>query len=381
MEPSLDTGPILATGARRRSPTASTAASLHDELAAVAARHGRCRRSTISPPGARSRVPQPECGRHLCRQDRQGGGPARLDATGRDCSSASCARSIPGPAAGPSSTSSGSACSPAGWCAAGHGARAGRGAGRAPDRRLRRGRAARSPGAASGRQADAGRSVPARLRRAGRHAAGPAMPRYKLTLEYDGGPFRGWQRQSGPALGAGRRWRRRSQAFCGEAVQVVRRRPDRCRRACAAARSRISISGARWRSRPCATRSTTICGRSRSWCWRRPRSRADFHARFSARARHYRYLIVNRPAAAGAGARPRLAGARPARCRGHARGRLAPARPARLHELSRRALPGQIAGQDARLDERWSRRGDAGRDRARGRAPSCTIRCATWSAR
>ncbi len=46
------------------------------------------------------------------------------------------------------------------------------------------------------------------------------MPRYKLTIEYDGGPFRGWQRQSAGdsvqhALEDAVR------GFCGEDVQVI----------------------------------------------------------------------------------------------------------------------------------------------------------------
>ena len=46
------------------------------------------------------------------------------------------------------------------------------------------------------------------------------MPRYKLTLEYDGGPFQGWQRQSdGPSVQAS--LEAAIEAFCGEQVQVV----------------------------------------------------------------------------------------------------------------------------------------------------------------
>ena len=45
------------------------------------------------------------------------------------------------------------------------------------------------------------------------------MPRYKLTIEYDGGPFVGWQRQdNGPSIQAA--LEAAVMAFCGERVQV-----------------------------------------------------------------------------------------------------------------------------------------------------------------
>ena len=105
-----------------------------------------------------------------------------------------------------------------------------------------------------------------------------------------------------------------------------------------------------------------------------------FDARFSARQRHYLYRIVNRRAGSGARARARLARRAPARCARHGGGRTAPGRPARFHHLSRRGVPGQIAGQDARSARgRALRRGGAHHGLARAR--SCTRRCAPWSAR
>ena len=45
------------------------------------------------------------------------------------------------------------------------------------------------------------------------------MPRYKLTLEYDGGPFVGWQRQdNGPSVQAA--LEAAAEGFCGEEVLV-----------------------------------------------------------------------------------------------------------------------------------------------------------------
>ena len=46
------------------------------------------------------------------------------------------------------------------------------------------------------------------------------MPRYKLTLEYDGGPFRGWQRQS-DGDSVQQALEDAVRGFCGEDVQVV----------------------------------------------------------------------------------------------------------------------------------------------------------------
>ena len=46
------------------------------------------------------------------------------------------------------------------------------------------------------------------------------MPRYKLLLEYDGGPFVGWQRQdNGPSIQAA--VERAAHAFCGEETNAV----------------------------------------------------------------------------------------------------------------------------------------------------------------
>ena len=65
------------------------------------------------------------------------------------------------------------------------------------------------------------------------------MPRYKLTLEYDGGPFRGWQRQSG-GDSVQQALEEAVRKFCGEDVQVVG--PDAPMPAFTPpARSRISI--------------------------------------------------------------------------------------------------------------------------------------------
>ena len=120
------------------------------------------------------------------------------------------------------------------------------------------------------------------------------MPRYKLTLEYDGTPFVGWQRQeNGPSV-------------AGALVEAIERfageRPD----VSGAGRTDAGVHAlgqvahvdlekewdtdtvrdalnAHLRPRPIAVIAAE-------------RAAVDFHARFSATARHYRYRIVNRRA-------------------------------------------------------------------------------------
>jgi tRNA pseudouridine38-40 synthase len=120
------------------------------------------------------------------------------------------------------------------------------------------------------------------------------MPRFKLTIEYDGGPFVGWQTQAGgpsvqTVLTAA------IAAFCSENVTVFGAgrtdagvhaigqvahvdlvhawRPDRVRDAL----------NAQLRPHPIAVLAVEPVG-------------DDFDARFSARRRHYLYRIVNRRA-------------------------------------------------------------------------------------
>ena len=93
------------------------------------------------------------------------------------------------------------------------------------------------------------------------------MPRYKLTIEYDGTPFVGWQVQATGPVGAGCADRRR-RGVLRRAGQGQRRRAHRRRRARArpggACRPRQGLGA----SIRCATRSTHICARIRSRCWR-----------------------------------------------------------------------------------------------------------------
>lgn len=122
------------------------------------------------------------------------------------------------------------------------------------------------------------------------------MPRYRLTLEYDGGPFCGFQAQAGLPTVQGE-LERAITAFCGEDVRIA-----------AAGRTDTGVH---------ATAQVAHVDLSRDW---RPevvrdalnahlapapvavieaaRVGEDFHARFSAIGRHYVYRILNRRAPA-----------------------------------------------------------------------------------
>jgi len=118
------------------------------------------------------------------------------------------------------------------------------------------------------------------------------MPRYKLTIEYDGRGFVGWQRQeNGPSVQQA--LERAVARFCGENVNIF-----------AAGRTDAGVHALG----QVAHFETTAVRSERAWVlgtnanlpddlavqW--ARSAPDgFHARFSAVARHYRYLILRRP--------------------------------------------------------------------------------------
>ena len=120
------------------------------------------------------------------------------------------------------------------------------------------------------------------------------MPRYKLTIEYDGAPFVGWQRQvNGPSIQAA--LERAVQALSGERVSVhgagrtdtgVHARGQVAHFDLAKDKPAETVRSAlnyHLKPDPIAIIDAAIAP-------------ADFHARFSATARRYRYRILNRRA-------------------------------------------------------------------------------------
>ena len=120
------------------------------------------------------------------------------------------------------------------------------------------------------------------------------MPRYKLTIEYDGAPFVGWQRQdNGPSIQGA--LEDAVFAFCGERVAVhgagrtdtgvhalgqVAHLDLGEEKAVDTVRAAVNFH---LKPNPIVVTEAEIVP-------------ADFHARFSATARRYRYLILNRRA-------------------------------------------------------------------------------------
>jgi len=120
------------------------------------------------------------------------------------------------------------------------------------------------------------------------------MPRYKLILEYDGGPFVGWQRQEN-GLSVQETVERAVFGFCGEETTLT-----------AAGRTDAGVHALGQVAHLDLTRTVeTDTLRDALNAHLRPHPVAvleagrvpdDFNARFSATARHYRYRILNRRA-------------------------------------------------------------------------------------
>ena len=120
------------------------------------------------------------------------------------------------------------------------------------------------------------------------------MPRYKLTIEYDGAPFLGWQIQDqGPSVQAA--LIAAVEAFCGERVKV--RGAGRTDTGVHALGQVAHIDlGMDWPSDTVRDALTAQLRPLPIAVLAAEKVPDSFDARFSARARHYLYRIVNRRA-------------------------------------------------------------------------------------
>jgi tRNA pseudouridine38-40 synthase len=118
------------------------------------------------------------------------------------------------------------------------------------------------------------------------------MPRYKLTLEYDGTPFVGWQiQENGPSVQG--RLAEAVKAFSGEeSMPCGAGRTDTGVHALAqVAHLDLARDWEPWKVREALNAQVRPDPISVLAC---ERAADDFDARFSAKARHYLYRIVNR---------------------------------------------------------------------------------------
>ncbi len=182
------------------------------------------------------------------------------------------------------------------------------------------------------------------------------MPRYRLTLEYDGGPYCGFQAQAGQTS-VQAEVERALTAFCGETVRVhAAGRTDAGVHASGQvvhvelakdwpAAVVMNAVNAHLAGAPIAVLTAEIAAE-------------DFHARFSARGRRYLYRILNRPAPPALEAGHVWHVRAPLRRRGHGCRRTPARRSARLHHFLRDAAC-QAASPVKTLDEaRVERVGD-----------------------
>ncbi len=121
------------------------------------------------------------------------------------------------------------------------------------------------------------------------------MPRFRLTIEYDGGDFVGWQRQAN-GLAIQEVVEEAVQAFSGEDCTVIGAgRTDAGVHACAMV-AHVDLATARFGAETIRNalnfhlKPYPIVVRDAA------EAAPDFHARFSATRRRYLYRILNRPA-------------------------------------------------------------------------------------
>ena len=172
------------------------------------------------------------------------------------------------------------------------------------------------------------------------------MPRYKLTIEYDGTPFVGWQVQNNGVSVQGAITEAIA-AFTGERAVLQ-----------GAGRTDAGVH---------ALGQVAHVDLAKDWDVDNVRDAINFHlrpqpvavlaaervpdsfeARFSATKRHYLYRIVNRRADLALELNRAWRVPRPLDSGSDAQGSATARRPARFHHLPRHRMPGQIAGEDAR---------------------------------
>jgi tRNA pseudouridine38-40 synthase len=122
------------------------------------------------------------------------------------------------------------------------------------------------------------------------------MPRFRLDIEYDGGPYAGWQRQA-DQHSVQAALEQAIEKFCGEAVTL--RGAGRTDAGVHATGQVAHIDLAKdWRSDTVrdAVNAHLIQAGERVAILAATAVPGDFDARFSARARHYLYRIANRRA-------------------------------------------------------------------------------------
>lgn len=121
------------------------------------------------------------------------------------------------------------------------------------------------------------------------------MPRFKLTLEYDGGPFVGWQRQDN-GFSIQQALEEAVERFCGETVEVASAgRTDAGVHALGQV-AHIELASERFDAGTVMKALNFHLRPAPIVVLAAERAADDFHARFSATRRAYLYRILNRPA-------------------------------------------------------------------------------------
>jgi tRNA pseudouridine38-40 synthase len=127
-----------------------------------------------------------------------------------------------------------------------------------------------------------------------RNTDAPGMPRYKLTLEYDGAPFVGWQRQAN-GLSAQQALEEAIFAVAGESVVAHGAGRTDAGVHASGQVAHVDLSKAWSGFRLSEALNALLIPKPIVVLTAEPVA-ADFDARFSARMRHYVYRIINRRA-------------------------------------------------------------------------------------